>query len=74
MNTSSTAQAFPVDIPTTRIHPDAILALLPPDIRSKVGDVEETGFLLGTDRRDLFCSNATVQYVLGSDTVYVSFD
>ena len=60
--------------PLNTLDPAEVLQLLPDDIRSKVGVVEETGFMLGADRRDIFCSNAIIQYVLNSKTIDITFD
>lgn len=70
----STKTTYSIPEPTTGLDPVLVLSQLPKDIRSRLGPVKETGFLLGVDRRDIFCVNGLVQYILGSSEAAVEFD
>ena len=70
----STKTTYKIASPTTGLDPVLVISQLPKDIRSRLGPVKETGFMLGIDRRDIFCANGLVEYILGSDEASVEFD
>ena len=70
----STKTTYKIASPTTDLDPVLVISQLPKDIRSRLGPVKETGFMLGIDRRDIFCANGLVEYILGSDEASVEFD
>lgn len=65
---------YKIKQPITTIDDALILEQLPADVRTRLGNIEETGYHLGEGRRDLFCSTGTVQYTLGSSEASVAFD
>ena len=70
----TTKTTYPIAQPTTGLDPVLVIGQLPKDIRTRLGPVKETGFLLGIDCRDIFCANGLVQYILGSEEATVVFD
>lgn len=70
----STKTTYKIDRPTSSLKPTDVLSQLPSDARSQLGTVTGTGFMLGKDRRDIFCENGTVQYVLNSSEASVEID
>lgn len=70
----STKTTYKIASPTTDLDPVLVISQLPKDIRSRLGPVKETGFMLGIDRRDIFCANGLVEYILGSDVASVEFN
>lgn len=60
--------------PITILADAEILKQLPASVRKQLGETEETGFHLGAGRRDIFLTNGTVRYVLGSKTADVELD
>jgi len=69
----STKTTYKISKPTTGLDPVLVLSQLPKDVRSALGPVKETGFMLGIDRRDIFCANGFVEYILGSSEATVDF-
>ena len=70
----STKTTYKIASPTIDLDPVLVISQLPKDIRSRLGPVKETGFMLGIDRRDIFCANGLVEYILGSDVASVEFN
>ena len=64
-------KTYPIPIPITILADHRIVEQLPKSVRKRLGDFEESGFHLGEMRRDLFYSNATLRYVLGSSSIDV---
>lgn len=65
---------YTVAKPVTILRDDLILDALPQKVLKKLGKREDTGFHLSLGRRDIFCTNGTVRYVLGADKVTVEMD
>ena len=65
---------YEIKRPITVMMDDLIIGQLPKKVRKQLGPIEETGFHLGEGRRDLFCTNGTAQYKLGSTTITVDMD
>ena len=70
----STKTTYKIGSPTSSLEPNDVLSQLPTATRSQLGAVTGTGFMLGQDRRDIFCANGTVQYVLNSSEATAFFD
>jgi len=62
----------------TRIHKavddSAVLDQLPTNVLAALGTVQETGYHLMLNRRDIYCEGGTVQYVIGDNTTVVQLE
>jgi hypothetical protein len=71
--TNTTKITYPIQ-PIASINDDAVVAQLPINIVDQLGALEESGFHLMLNRRDLFYKHGLVQYTLGSRQVHVELD
>ena len=63
---------YEIKRPITIMRDDLIIGQLPKKVIKQLGPIEETGFHLGENRRDLFCTNGTAQYKLGSNLITIT--
>lgn len=56
------------------IDDKAIIQSLPTKVIKALGDVQETGFDLRTNQRELFCENGEVNYKLGTRFITAILD
>lgn len=70
--TTKTKCTFTIE-PSVALDDSAVINQLPSDARTRLGDLIETGYHLGYNRRDLFFSNGVLQYRLGEPVVAVSY-
>ena len=62
----------------TRIHKSvddaSVIAQLPTNVVEALGPVQETGYHLMLNRRDIFCEGGVIQYVLGANEATVQLE
>ncbi|QNJ25184.1 hypothetical protein SynSYN20_00842 [Synechococcus sp. SYN20] len=56
------------------LNDDAVVAQLPINIIDQLGPLEESGFHLMLNRRDLFYKHGLIQYTLGERKAHVELD
>ncbi len=71
--TNTTKLSYPIK-PTASLNDDAVIAQLPVNVVAQLGELEETGFHLILNRRDIFFAHGLVQYTLGQRKVLVELD
>ena len=71
--TNTTKITYPIQS-IAAINDEAVLSQLPINIVDQLGVLQETGFHLMLNRRDLFYTHGLVQYVLGTRQAHVELD
>ena len=71
--TNTTKLSYPIT-PNASLNDEAVVSQLPINIVEQLGSLEESGFHLMLNRRDLFYTRGCVQYTLGERKAYVELD